>query len=388
MKKILILINGDVCAYNLRKEIVHHFLSAGCEVYLSLPYGSKVELFKAMGCKFIETYIENRGTNPLRDIKLFAFYNRIIKDLRPDLVLSYTIKPTIYGGLACRLNGVPYIANITGLGTAVENPSALQRFIVMMYRTAMRGAHCIFFQNEENKKFFSDHAIAGGKHRLLPGSGVNLREFKLMEYPNDDVIRFLFIGRIMKEKGIEQYLEAASIIREKHPNTVFYILGGYAEDYSEQVAKLEAQGIVKFCGMQADIRPFLKESHCTIHPTYYPEGMSNALLETEACGRPVITTRRSGCRETVEENQNGYLFDSQDTAQLVEKIEQFLTLSYEEKREMGLAARRKMEREFDRQIVVDAYIEEAATVFGRETEGELKLARDSVMSMMAFAAKK
>lgn len=385
MKKILILINGDVCAYNLRKEVVRRLLLEGYEVYISLPYGEKVELFKQMGCKFIDTQIDNRGTNPLNDFKLFAFYDKLIKRVSPDLVLTYTIKPTIYGGMACRFNGVPYIVNVTGLGTAVENESILQKFIIALYHIALKKVNCVFLQNEENREFFVDHKIALGKHRLIPGSGVNLKEFSLMEYPDDSVVNFLFIGRIMKEKGIDQYLDAAQIIRHKYPNTRFYLLGSYVEDYKEKIEKFQQKGIVTYCGMQADIRPFLKNSHCTIHPTYYPEGMSNVLLETEACGRPIITTNRSGCRETLNDGVNGFLFEPRDTMGLVDRIERFLALPNVEKKKMGLAARAKMEREFDRQIVIDAYLQEIQRIFGREYVTEWVAPQES-LSMPGIAA--
>ena len=273
-------------------------------------------------------------------------------------MLTYTIKPNIYGGIACRLFKAPYIANITGLGTAVENKGMLQKIAIILYRIAFKDIKCVFFQNEENRRFFIDNNIAVGKDRLIPGSGVNLEHFNVLNYPPDDIVEFAFISRIMKEKGIEQYLEAAEYIKNKYPNTRFHVCGFCEEDYQDRLEEMQSKGIIIYHGMLCDVREILKITHCTIHPTYYPEGMSNVLLESAACGRAIITTNRSGCREIVDDGVSGYLVKQKDSIDLIEKIEQFLALSLEDKKRMGLAGRKKVEKEFDRKIVVDAYMEE------------------------------
>lgn len=215
-----------------------------------------------------------------------------------------------------------------------------------------------FFQNKENLLFFRDKGIAVNKEKLIPGSGVNLQNFGLIDYPDDERIEFLFIARIMKEKGIDQYLEAAEFIKLKYPNTVFHILGNCEESYVEKLRDMQNKGIIIYHGRQDDVRKFMKISHCTIHPTYYPEGMSNVLLESAACGRPIITTDRAGCREIVEEGKTGYIVEQKNSGDLIDRIEDFLELSYKDKMRMGLAGREKVEKEFDRQIVVDAYMDE------------------------------
>lgn len=207
-------------------------------------------------------------------------------------------------------------------------------------------------------EFLNAKGIIKGREKLIPGSGVNLDYYKALDYPKDDTIKFVYISRIMKAKGIDQYLEAAEYIKNKYPKTEFNILGSCEEDYIDKLSKMENKGIIKYHGVQSDIRKFHKISHCTIHPTYYPEGMSNVLLESAACGRPVITTNRSGCREIVDDGINGYIVEQQNSQDLIDKIESFLNLSYEEKKQMGLAGRVKVEREFDRQIVINAYMEE------------------------------
>ncbi|MEK5214645.1 glycosyltransferase family 4 protein [Psychrobacillus sp. FSL H8-0487] len=356
MKKILILANNDVGLFKFRKELIEELVKQ-YEVYISLPYGDLIPKLEELGCKFIDTPISRRGTNPLTDIKLFLNYRSIIKEIGPDVVLTYTIKPNIYGGMASRMIAVPYIANITGLGTAVENGSILQRITLFLYKISLETAKCVFFQNKENQDFITDK-IAISNHRLIPGSGVNLERYSIMDYPSGEIVNFLFIARIMKEKGIDQYLEAAEYIRKKYTNTAFHILG-YCEDAYEDILKeLQDKGIVQYHGMQSDVRKFHVNSHCTIHPTYYPEGMSNVLLESAACGRPMITTNRAGCREIIEDGKNGYFIEQKNSQDLVEKIEKFLKLDNKTKKQMGISARKKMENEFDRKIVVQSYKEE------------------------------
>ncbi|OME65260.1 glycosyltransferase family 1 protein [Paenibacillus odorifer] len=358
MKKVLILVNHDVVIYNFRRELVERLLHEGYEVYISSPYGERIDDLVAMGCVYIEASIERHGTNVFKELKLISYYKRIIRDVNPKMVLSYTIKPNIYGGMACKSLNVPYIANITGLGTAVENAGIMQKITINLYKIAFKKINCLFFQNTENMQFFVDNNIVLDRHRLIPGSGVNLEHFQVLDYPSDETIEFVFISRIMKEKGIDQYLEAAEYIRNKYPNTRFHVCGFCEEAYEEKLKQMQEKGIVYYHGMQRDIRIILEKTHCTIHPTYYPEGMSNVLLESAASGRPVITTNRSGCREIVDDGVNGFIVEQQNSKDLIEKIELFLAISLEDKIKMGMAARKKVENEFDRQIVINAYVEE------------------------------
>ncbi|MCD4711903.1 MAG: glycosyltransferase family 4 protein [Clostridiales bacterium] len=363
MGKILILANNDIGLYKFRKELIEELLKDN-HVFISLPNGEFVKELVNLGCEFIDTNIDRRGINPITDLRLMFEYKKILNRVKPDVVLSYTIKPNVYGGMMCRLTKTPYIANITGLGTAVENGGVLQSITIFLYKLALKNASCVFFQNKENAEFINSKGIIKGKQKIIPGSGVNLDHYELLDYPEDDTINFLFISRVMKQKGVDQYLDAAKHIREKHHNTQFHILGFCEESYEEKLKYLHENGVVKYHGMQSDVRKFHQISHCTIHPTYYPEGISNVLLESAACGRPVITTNRSGCREIVDDGINGYIVEKQNSQDLIEKVEKFLKLSYEEKKVMGLAGRVKVEREFDRQIVIEAYIEEIRTAMG------------------------
>lgn len=358
MQKILILTNSINGLYSFRRELIEELLQNSLNVIISAPDDTRTNYFKDIGCNMIETNISRRGTNPISDFRLLLNYLRIIKKFKPDVVLTYTIKPNVYGGIVCRLTSTPQIANITGLGTAVENKGILQKITLTLYKIGLMKSKCIFFQNKENMNFMQYNGIGINNGRLIPGSGVNLSHYELMDYPKSTVINFLFISRIMKQKGIDQYLETAKHIKKKYPNTVFHVLGNCDVFYRNILEELHEKNIIRYHGRQDDVREFHKIYHCTIHPTYYPEGMSNVLLESAACGRPIITTNRSGCREIVDNGINGYVVEQQNSKDLIKKVRKFIELSYEEKRQMGLAGRDKVEKEFDRKIVVNAYKDE------------------------------
>lgn len=358
MRKILFLVNHDVVIYNFRLELVERLLADGHEVVISSPYGERIEDLKALGCEYREIHIARHGMNPVKELSLISAYKKLLDQVKPDMVFAYTIKPNIYGAIACRSKKVPCVANITGLGTAVENGGMAQKITVLLYKYAFTKIQRVFFQNTENMQFFVDRKIAKGKHDLLPGSGVNLQRFVPLEYPGEDKIEFAFISRIMKEKGIDQYLETAEYIKSKYPNTVFHVCGFCEQAYEDKLKELNDRGIIVYHGMVRDIKTVLKNIHCTIHPTYYPEGISNVLLESSACARPIITTNRSGCREVIDDGVNGFIVNQKDSADLIKKVEAFLALPYEERKQMGLAGRAKVEKEFDRQIVVEKYLKE------------------------------
>ena len=360
MKRVLFLVNHDVVIYNFRRELVERLLKDGYEVIISSPYGKRIDLLKEIGCKFIEVKLDRHGKNPLDELKLIAYYKELIKTIKPLIIFSYTIKPNLYGALAASFCNVPIVANITGLGSAVENPSLMQKAMIGLYKLAFRKVQTVFVQNTENQQFFIDNNTSVDKLKLLPGSGVNLKQFHVLDYPNDEKIEFVFISRIMKEKGIDYYLEMAKYIKDKYPQTHFHICGFCEEEYQDVLSEYEDKGIITYHGLIMDVRDVLSYTHCTIHPTYYPEGLSNVLLESSASGRPIITTDRSGCREVVDDGVNGYMIKQKDTQSLIDIVEKFISLTNDERKEMGLAGRKKVEKEFDRQIVVDAYLSEVS----------------------------
>jgi len=356
-KKVLILVNNDIGLYNFRKELLEQLIEHGYKVYISLPYGDKVEQLKSLGCIFINTPMQRRGTNPFTDLKLIFNYYRIIRDIKPNIVLTYTIKPNIYGSIVCLLSRTPYINNITGLGSGFSGRKLLTKFLIFMYKVALKKSSMVFFQNKADMHFMLHHKIISGRYSLIPGSGVNLNQYQYTSYPPEGKWIFTFIGRIMKEKGIEEYLYAAKAIKQKHNNTQFNIIGPIEPTqtfYQKLIAQYEQKNYVKYYGFQKDVIKFIIESHCIIQPSHH-EGMSNVLLESAAVGRVLIASDIPGCREVID--GNGFVFSVGDVNDLVGKIENFINLPYEKKAAMGKMSRQNVEREFDRQIVIDKYLQ-------------------------------
>ncbi len=358
MAKVLILTNSSSGFYSFRRELVDELLKE-YEVVLCMPAEDRTDYFLAAGCRIVDLRFDRHGTNPLQELKLLRFYGDLLREEAPDMVFTYTIKPNVYGGMACARLGIPYCANITGLGTAVENGGLMQKITLSLYRRGLRSARKVFFQNAMNRDFMLSRSIVSeGQYELLPGSGVNLEQFSVQPWPKSDTVDFLFISRVMREKGIDQFLETAEIIRAGHPETRFHVCGRCEEDYEARLRVLQEQGVIIYHGNISDVESMYRLCSCTVHPSYYPEGMSNVLLESCACGRPVITTSRPGCGEAVDDGINGYIVRERDSADLAEKVERFLNLPAEKRREMGLAGRAKVEKEFDRRIVVRKYLDE------------------------------
>ena len=345
--KIAILINDTTYAYNLRKEIIQRLVADKHEVYIV----GEVLLFKKelkeLGCRIVGLKIGRHGTNPLDDFRLMLTYRKILKKLRPDAVLTYNIKPNSYGGMACSMLHIPYYPNITGLGTPVENPGRIQKLAIALYKTGVRKADCVFFQNSENVEFFKSHNMLSpsSRIRLLPGSGVNLETHPMFPYPSDDKIHFLFVARIMKEKGIDIFLAAARQIRSERDDCVFDICGMCDDEkYTHILEEAQKEGIVNYHGQQKDLTPFYRQCSCLLFPSYYPEGMSNVLLEAAASGRPLIVADRSGCREVVDDNVTGFIVPINDEAATIEAVYKFLALTPEEREKMGIEGRKKWRR--------------------------------------------
>lgn len=242
MRKVLILTNSSGGLYDFRNEFVLALLGE-YQVYISMPDDVKEKELAAQGCRIVKTAINRRGINPLEDLKLYRTYSRMMKDIKPDLVVTYTIKPNIYGGFAAGMRKIPYIATITGLGGAFDRTGMLLKLIVTMYRTGLRKAACVFFQNEENRGIFQRFGITAKKTRMVMGSGVNLERHCYEAYPAGEETHFLFVGRVMKERGILEYIEAAKAL---HSDRVFFDIMGYCdEDYQDLLNALEAEGIIR-----------------------------------------------------------------------------------------------------------------------------------------------
>ena len=355
---ILILTNNDSGLIQLRKELLEALVKKHQVVCCTPDENGYIDMIKQLGCGCVVFNFNRRGINPIEDLRIIRTYKKIIADTEADVVLTYTIKPNVYGGFACQQLGIPYLSNITGLGTTIENGGLLCKISLFMYKMGLRKSNCVFFQNAANQKFFVDKGIAKGVTRLLPGSGVNIDHHRLEGYPPDGkTFNFLFIGRLMKDKGIGELLTAIARLKQDGMNVFLDIVGGYDEDYSDLLKKYEADGVVKYHGQQENVHDYYAQAHCVVLPSYH-EGMANVLLEAAATGRPVIASRVPGCMETFDEGSTGLGCEAKDVMSLQDAMKRMCKMSWETRRTMGLSGREKIVKEFSRQIIIDRYFEQ------------------------------
>lgn len=363
MGRILVLTNSSGGLYDFRNEFMQAML-AEHEVYVSMPDDVKEKELAAEGCRIIKTAINRRGVNPVEDLKLYRAYGGLMKRIHPDLVVTYTIKPNIYGGFAAARRRIPYIATITGLGGAFDRTGLFLKVIVAMYRAGLKRAACVFFQNEENRGIFQRFGITAKKTRMVMGSGVSLERHRYEPYPDSEETHFLFVGRVMKERGILEYIEAA---KKLHSDKIFFEIMGYCdEDYQDMLDELEREGVVRQIGFHTEVHPYLSAASAIVVASFH-EGMSNALIEAAATGRPVIASNISGCLEAFEEGKTGFGFTPGHAEELIGAMQKFLSLSVVERAEMGRKGREKMEREFDRKFITGEYMDEVRQILSRKS---------------------
>lgn len=280
--KILVLGNSRLVVFKFRGELIRELVKQGYDVWVCFPngpFGEGEETAVVYGCHFVEIEMDRRGTNPFKDLCLIKHYYNIIKRVAPDIVLAYTVKPNVYGGIVCSLMNIPYIPNITGLGKGLDEKGIVQKLTIGLYKKAVKKAECVFFQNDSDRRFFDSNAIAYLKGITLPGSGVNLKEFIPLPYPEkSEPIRFIYAARVMKAKGIEHFFEAAHEIKKIYPNVEFHICGYCEENYKSIIEDKVAAGEVVYHGLVEDVKVYEQMCHCVVLPSFHPEGISNVLL--------------------------------------------------------------------------------------------------------------
>lgn len=371
---IALVTNNDDDVYCFRKELIEGLLAENYDMLISCPNGPKFELMKDIPYIYDDPVIDRRGTNVIADSKLFLHYRKLFKKYRPAVVLTYTAKPNVYASVAARQLGIPYINNVTGLGSVLNKTGLMRAFIMALFKMAYRGAACVMFQNSTNMQLALDSKMVKGNYQLIPGSGVALERYPVQPYPDGgngiegELVVFNYIGRILHDKGVDDYIEAAKRIKKDYPNTEFNMIGFIEpteSHYEKELEKLGKQGIVNYRGSQKDVKPFIARAHAIIHPSTYGEGMSNVLLENASSGRFIITTDNPGCQETVVDGESGYIYHGGDVDALVRAIEKFLSLDNETRKSMGVRGRKHVEDKFSRGIVVEAYKEKIKRVLGR-----------------------
>jgi galacturonosyltransferase len=358
MKKILILTNNSMGLYRFRKELIEALITNGNKVIVSSPVDEFTDRLISLGITYIGTKVDRRGTNPLQDYSLYRNYCTILRKIKPDIILTYTIKPNIYGNLAaCRLN-IPVISTVTGLGDSFLFGGVVSRLTDILYRWAFRKTFCVLFENGEDVEILRRKGIIKNQKAVcVPGAGVNLKEYDVLDYLEDLTVSFLYIGRVMRSKGVIELIAAARKLKSEPLDFTLMIIGFSEGDIEQELGQAEQEGIITIAGFQENVVPFIKDAHCIVLPSY-KEGMSNVLLEAAACGRPLITTDVSGCREAVDDGVNGFICKPKSADSLYNCMKRFLGLSQEQRIEMGLASRKKVKKEFNRDIVVNLMITE------------------------------
>lgn len=385
--KILFAVNSVWNLVNFRAGLIRALVRAGYEVVAAAPPDEYVPRLASLGCRYIEMPMDNRGTHPLRDALLLVRLIRVLRAERPAAMLGYTVKPNIYGSIACHVLGIPTINNISGLGAVFISRGWVTQVVQFLYRQALAHSAHVFFQNRDDEALFLSRGLApAGRTGLLPGSGVDLVRFAAVfrfapvvrlapiagegdslrgsEQQAARPFRFLLIARMLWDKGVGEYVEAARVLRQMHPqleSAVEFELLGFLDVKNpaaisrDQMNAWVDEGVVKYLGSTEDPRPFVADADCVVLPSYR-EGTPRSLLEAASMARPIITTDVEGCREVVDDGINGLLCQVRSGEDLAKKMSQMLSFSAEEREQMGRAGRAKMERQFDEQIVIDRYL--------------------------------
>ena len=359
-----------------RKKLIKRLFETGHSLYAICVLNEKdCSLLEDLNIKVFSIKFNPRAKNPFDDIKLFLTYKKLFKQISPDVVLSYNIKPNIYGALSAKVLNINIIANITGLGKIFDRESLIQKLVCCLYRKAFNFEKCfVFFQNDDDRKLFLSRKIIRieDKTDVLPGSGVDLDFFSPKAIKNNSspqkIIRFSFLGRLIVSKGIRLFIEAANIISKKYDFCIFNIAGSYIEDdpdfiQKEELKKATQNKAIVYYGQVDDVRTFLAEhTDCVVFPSYYREGVPRVLLEASSMGKPIIVSDSVGTREPCKDGENGFLVKSQNVDDLVEKISVFLALDEKAKEKMGIASRHIAEKCFSDEIVIEKYLNQIQSI--------------------------
>lgn len=357
--KIAFVANTCWNIYNFRKGLVHYFLDRNNEVIILTPKDEYVTEVQKWGVKWIETPLEGTGSNPLKDLSYLKCLKAIFSEEKPHVALSYTVKSNIYSCFASKKTKTPVICNVSGLGTVFLVKSITAKIAILLYKVAFKHSYFIFFQNKDDQELFNSKVILPKKKQgLLPGSGIDLDAFKPQSYSYSKKIKVLMISRIIIEKGVREFADAAKMLKE-NKMVSFTLVGKFDEEHSRSITKEELDtwtesGILEYLPHSNNIKQLINEHELVVLPSYR-EGTPRTLLEAAAMGKPILTTNVAGCKEVVEDKKNGFLFEMKNAKSLRESFEKYSSLSGKEREKMGNESRSLAERKFDEQIVFGEY---------------------------------
>ena len=356
--KILFLGNHFNSIYIYRKELVTELVRQGHDVYISLPEDKRNSFFSTLGCTIVNTRLKRRGKNPFSDLFLIHSYKKIMRHIKPDLIFSFTIKPNIYGSFASNALGFKQVCNITGTGATFSKKNLLCSIVKKLYKKSISKCFKVFFQNNADLDFFVSNNIVKNNYELLPGSGCNLEEFKFSKSLRHTTIRFLFIGRIMEIKGIDEFLICAERIKSICPKSEFVVAGNFEDKkYKKKVLEFVKRGVIEYKGYISNRADLIKNVDCVVVPSRIGEGMANVVLESYAIGRPCIGSNIPGIKEIVQHKESGLLFEAGNADSLLKCFEDFLSLDCYEINKMALKGNKLVKEKFDRKIVVKKYLD-------------------------------
>ena len=349
---------------NFRDSLIGALVAKGYRIVLAAP-DADVDWARQHGVEAVEIPVDRSGLNPLRDARLFIDYLRMFHRYAPDFYLCYTAKPNIYGSLAARVAGVSSLPNVSGLGTAFISHGPLSRFVGLLYRLAFRGCPIVFFQNPDDRDLFLARGIITSRQaQLLPGSGVDLDRFAVAPPLEAGPPRFLFVGRLLGDKGVREFVEAARLLKTRQPSWRFQLLGALDEGNRSGIGASELQqwvrqGIVEYLGHADDVRYHIAAATAVALPSYR-EGLPRSLLEGAAMGRPLVASDVPGNRQLIEHGVNGLLCEARNAQSLAEAILQIGMMDADQRTRMGLAARKLVERSYSDELVIQAYLDALA----------------------------
>lgn len=375
MPKVVIALNSAWNLVNFRAGLIKALVSAGYDVVAVAPPDKYSDNLKELGCRYVPIALDSKGINPFVDFKLLVRFFLILQRERADVYLGYTVKPNVFGSIAAHALGVPVVNNVAGLGSVFIKDGWLVRLVRQLYKLAFSRSTKVFFQNDDDLRMFVDAGLVSiGQADRIPGSGVDLVRFSdVRQVPIDGsgCIRFLLIARMLRDKGVFEYVEAARLLKMRYGNVEFGLLGFVDVDNPTAISRVKvdewvAEGVVTYLGVSDDVASEIAKVDCVVLPSYR-EGVPRTLLEAAAMGRPIVTTDAVGCRDVVDHGVNGFLCKVKDAADLAEKMEKIILLSPFERREMGLSGRRKVELEFDERLVVEKYLQAVESVLRHST---------------------
>jgi len=362
-KKVAIISNVSWNLYNFRLSLMCAMRDAGYEVIAIAPYDCYSEKIIEQGFEFHDIKIDAQGINPIQDIKtMYAFY-KLFKKVSPDIICQYTIKPNIYGSVVANMLNIKVINNIAGLGTLFIKENLVTKIAKILYKASQSNVKRVFFQNRDDYTFFIEEGIVNkNKCDILPGSGVDTNKFLPKKRDKDNITKFLLIARMIWEKGIVEYVDAARMIKTRYPNVEFSLLGFLDVENPGAIPKKKMdewieEGVINYLGVTDNVYDVITTVDCVVLPSYYREGTPRVLLESGSTGKPIITTDNVGCRDVVDHGKNGYICKPRSREDLAEKIEMFLNLTESEQLEMGKKSREKIKNEFDEKFVINKYLE-------------------------------